>query len=163
MLYLVMPSIVLGTSAFILLRERGDVFGYAFAVVIVANTLLALPFAYRLLEVRMSLILANHDKLAGQLGVVGLQRLRVLTLPALKPDIGLVAGLSAALSFGDLGVIALFANADFRTLPWLLYQLAGKYAADEANALAMMLMVLTVLLFLVTRAVVGRVIGGSHA
>ena len=29
MLYLVIPAVVLGTSAFILLRSRGDVFGYA--------------------------------------------------------------------------------------------------------------------------------------
>ena len=31
----------LDTAAFILLRARGDVFGYAFGVVILANTLMA--------------------------------------------------------------------------------------------------------------------------
>ena len=60
------------------------------------------------------------------------------------------------MSFGDLGVIALFANADFRTLPWLLYQLAGKYAADEANALAMLVILLTAVLFLVARFATDR-------
>jgi len=163
MLYLVIPSVVLGTAAFILLRARGDVFGYAFAVLILANTLLALPFAYRLLETRMTVVVARHDRLAADLGIGGLTRLRVLTLPVLRRDIGLVAGLSAALSFGDFGVIALFANADFRTLPWLLYQLAGKYAADEANALALLLMVLTVLLFVGTRTGIERGLGGRYA
>ena len=99
----------------------------------------------------MTSLMSRHDRLAAQLGIRGMVRLRVLTLPALRQDLGLVAGLSAALSFGDRGVIALFANADFRTLPWLLYQLAGKYAADEANALAMLLILLTVGLFVVAR------------
>ena len=40
MLYLVIPSIVLGTAAFILLRHYGDAFRFAFGVVVVANTLL---------------------------------------------------------------------------------------------------------------------------
>ena len=65
------------------------------------------------------------------------------------------------LSFGDLGVIALFANADFRTLPWLLYQLAGKYAADEANALAMLVMLLTVGLFLAARFATDQALRGA--
>jgi thiamine transport system permease protein len=163
MLYLVIPSVVLGTSAFILLRAKGDVFGYAFGVVVMANTLLALPFAYRLLERRMITVLARHDRLALQLGITGLTRLKTLTLPALRQDIGLVAGLSAALSLGDLGVIALFANADFRTLPWLLYQLSGKYAAAEANALALVLLLLTLSLFVVTRVMMQRLLGGRYA
>ena len=163
MLYLVIPSVVLGTAAFILLRVRGDVFGYAFGVVILANTLMALPFAYRLLDVRITALMARHDRLAAQLGIRGMVRLRVLTLPSLRQDLGLIAGLSAALSFGDLGVIALFANADFRTLPWLLYQLSGKYAADEAHALAMLVMLLTVGLFLTARFVTDRALRGRHA
>lgn len=163
MLYLVIPSVVLGTAAFILLRARGDVFGYAFGVVILANTLMALPFAYRLLDVRMTALMARHDRLAAQLGIRGMVRWRVLTLPSLRQDLGLIAGLSAALSFGDLGVIALFANADFRTLPWLLYQLSGKYAADEAHALAMLVMLLTVGLFLTARFVLDRALRGRHA
>ena len=163
MLYLVIPSVVLGTAAFVLLRARGDIFGYAFGVVILANTLMALPFAYRLLEVRMTSLMARHDRLAAQLGIHGMVRLQVLTLPALRQDLGLIAGLSAALSFGDLGVIALFANADFRTLPWLLYQLSGKYAADEANALAMLVMLLTVGLFLVARFLTDCGLRGRHA
>ena len=37
MLYLVIPSVVLGTAAFVLLRARGDIFGYAFGVVILSK------------------------------------------------------------------------------------------------------------------------------
>ena len=83
MLYLVISSVVLGTSAYILLRSRDDVFGYAFSVVILANTLMALLFAHRLLEVRMTSLMARHDRVAAQLGIRGMVRLRVLTQPAL--------------------------------------------------------------------------------
>ena len=94
---------------------------------------------------------------------MGMDRLKILTLPALRDDLGLVAGLTAALSIGDLGVIALFANADFRTLPWLLYQLSGKYAADEAAALAFVLMLVTVAFFWLGRVLLSRLLGGRYA
>ena len=163
MLYLVIPSVVLGSAAFIVLRGLGDIFGYAFSVVVIANTLLALPFAFRLLERRLISVLMLHDRLAAQLGISGWSRLKILTLPALRHDLSLVAGLSAALSIGDLGVIALFANADFRTLPWLLYQLSGKYAADEANALAFVLMLVTILFFTLSRVLIRKLLGGRYA
>ena len=158
-LYLVIPAIVLGSAAFIILGGRGDVFGYAFVTVMLANILLALPFGFRIIERRLSSILAAHDKMAAHLGITGLKRLTTLTLPSLRHDLGLVAGLTAALSMGDLGVIALFSSADFKTLPWLLYQLAGRYALDEALALALVLIVLTVIIFIGTRLLVNRILG----
>ncbi len=160
MLYLVIPSIVLGTASFILLRGYGDVIGNAFAVVVVANILMALPFAVRLLERRMATLTHQHDKLAAMLGISGWNRLRVLTLPPLERDLGVIMGLTAALSIGDLGVIALFAHDDFKTLPWMLYQLSGRYASDEAAALALMLMLLTVFMFGTGQVVMRLVISG---
>jgi thiamine transport system permease protein len=44
-------------------------------------------------------------------------------------------------------VIALFASADFETLPWLLFQQAGRYRVDEAAATAVILMLVVVMLF----------------
>ena len=167
MLYLVIPSIVLGTASFIVLRSYGDVFSYGVAVVILANVLLSLPFAVKLLDRRMAALMASHDRLAILLGVKGWSRLRVLTLPPLKKDLGLVVGLTAALSVGDLGVIALFAQPDFQTLPWLLYQLAGTYAAGEAAGLALVLLALTIVMFVGARVLVGLIItlisGGRNA
>jgi len=167
MLYLVIPSIVLGTASFIVLRSYGDVFSYGVAVVILANVLLSLPFAVKLLDRRMAALMASHDRLAVLLGVKGWSRLRVLTLPPLKRDLGLVVGLTAALSVGDLGVIALFAQPDFQTLPWLLYQLAGTYAAGEAAGLALVLLALTIVMFVGAKVLVGLIItlisGGRNA
>ena len=151
MLYLVLPAIVLGTAAFIALRDLGDIFVYAFWVVVLANALLALPFAVRVLEGRLRLIFKQHDRMAYALGVYGFNRWRLLTFPQLHRELGTVLGLSAAISMGDLGVIALFASDQLQTLPWMLYQTAGRYQADAAKALALLLLVLAMTLLLAGR------------
>ena len=77
----------------------------------------------------------------------GWRRFWLITLPALAPELGFAAGLSAALSIGDMTVIALFGSQQFQTLPWLLYQTMGRYRAEDAAALALLLLFLTLLLF----------------
>ena len=151
MLYLVIPSIVLGTSAFILLRELGDAFAYAFGVVLLANILLVIPFAVRILLPRLRLVFHQHDRVAQSLGIKGWHYWHLLTLPVIKQEVGIVLGIAAALSVGDLGVIALFASNDFRTLPWLLYQSAGRYDTEQAIALALILLLVAVVLLFVGR------------
>ena len=158
---------MLGTAAFIVLRSLGDAFAYAFWVVVLANTMLALPFSVRVLEGRMIQAFRNHDRVAGSLGIGGWSRWRLLTLPVLEREIGIVLGLSAAVSIGDLGVIALFASDALQTLPWLLYQTAGRYQVEEAKVLALCLLLLAVGLLLLGRALsrlaLGRRTGGSDA
>jgi thiamine transport system permease protein len=67
--------------------------------------------------------------------------------PGLRREIGLVAALSFCFSLGDLGVIALFGNRDFATLPWLLYQKIGSYRTDDAAGIALLLLGLTLAVF----------------
>ena len=146
-LYLAVSAIVLGTGFFILLRGFADMFFLAPALVLLANMLVALPFAYRVIEGRMAALAATHDKLCAGLGVRGWRRFRWITLPALAPEIGYAAGLSAALSLGDMTVIALFGSQQFQTLPWLLYQTMSRYRSGEAASLALLLLCLTLLIF----------------
>ena len=164
MLYLLIPSIVLGTAAFIALRSLGDAFAHAFWVVVLANTLLALPFSVRVLEGRLRQTFRQHDRVAESMGIHGWSRWRLLTLPVLERETGIVLGLSAAISIGDLGVIALFASDALQTLPWLLYQTAGRYQAEEAKALALVLLLLAVGLLVLGRLVPrGLKRGTAHA
>jgi thiamine transport system permease protein len=147
-LYLAVSAIVLGTGAFILLRGFVDVFALAPILVITANALVALPFAYRVVEGRMAVLAKRHDKLCAGLNIRGWRRFRRVTLPAMAPELGVAAGLSAALSLGDLTVIALFGSQQFQTLPWLLYQTMGRYRSEDAAALALVLLIVTLVLFL---------------
>ena len=147
-LYLAVSAIVLGTGAFILLRGLVDVFAMAPVLVIMANMLVALPFAYRIMEGRMAVLADQHDRLCAGLNIRGWRRFTRITLPAMIPEIGFASGLSAALSLGDLTVIALFGSQQFQTLPWLLYQTMARYRREDADALALILLLLTLALFL---------------
>jgi len=146
-LYLAVSAIVLGTGLFILLRQVADVFLLAPLLVMLGNMLIALPFAYRVLEGRLAALAAAHDKLCAGLGLRGWRRLRRVTLPAIAPELGFAAGLSSALSLGDMTIVALFSSQQFQTLPWLLYQTMARYRAGEAAALSLWLLGLTLLLF----------------
>ena len=48
---------------------------------------------------------------------------------------------------GDLGVIALFGDAERATLPLKLYQLMGSYRMEQAAAAALLLLLLSLSMF----------------
>ena len=158
-IYLAVPAIVFGLGAFLALRGVADAFALAPLLVLAANVLLSLPFAVRALQGRLAESGARHDRLCASLGITGLARLRLVEFPAARRELGFAAALSAALSVGDMGVIALFGSDTFRTLPWLLYQRSGRYQSDEAAAIALVLLLLSLAFF----AGLERLVGGRHA
>ncbi|MFQ5564861.1 MAG: thiamine/thiamine pyrophosphate ABC transporter permease ThiP [Paracoccaceae bacterium] len=158
-IYLAVPAIVFGLGAFLALRGVADTFALAPLLVLAANVMLSLPFAVRILQGRLAESGARHDRLCVSLDITGLARLRLVEFPAARRELGFAAALSAALSVGDLGVIALFGSDKFRTLPWLLYQRSGRYQSDEAAAIALVLLGLSLVFF----AGIERVVGGRHA
>ena len=105
------------------------------------------PFALRAILPALRSVEADFGRLGDALGLVGLARLRWLVLPRLRRPIGFAAGLTAALSMGDLGVITLFADPDAATLPLKVYQLMSAYRMDQAMAAALVLLALTLGLF----------------
>ena len=152
MVYLVVPAIVMGTAWFILLRGVANVFAVAPFLVLVANVMLGLPVAYRLLIGKWLAMRGRDERARLAYGLQGWnlrgwRGVRFLTIPLMGREIGVIFGLAMAMSMGDLGVIALFASADFTTLPWLLYQQAGRYRVDEAAVTALMLMLVVSALF----------------
>ncbi len=69
--------------------------------------------------------------------------IRRVLLPRMRPQIGFAAGLAAALSMGDLGVIALFADSETATLPLQVYRLMGAYRMEAASGGALLLLCLS--------------------
>ncbi|MEL7114968.1 MAG: thiamine/thiamine pyrophosphate ABC transporter permease ThiP [Pseudomonadota bacterium] len=139
--------LVVGTGLFILLFPIADPIALALPVTALVNALMALPFAVRSLVPALSEIDANFGRLADSLALNGLSRFRVLVLPRIRRPLGFAAGLSAALSMGDLGVIALFADPNTATLPLQLYRLMGSYRMDEAAGAALLLLIAALALF----------------
>ncbi len=140
-------GLVLGTGLFLLLRPFTAPTALALPVTVMVNTLMALPFVYRLLIAEARALESGYGRLSASLGMRGLARLRLVIVPRLARPLGFAAGLCAALSMGDLGVIALFADSGSVTLPLLVQQLQGAYRTEAAAAAALLLVVISFVLF----------------
>ncbi|KAI0226161.1 hypothetical protein L0F63_004434, partial [Massospora cicadina] len=90
------------------------------------------------------------------LGMQGFTRFRVVELRALKRPIAQALAFACVLSIGDFGVVALFGNEDFRTLPFYLYQQIGAYRSQDGAVTAFILLLLCFLLFTVIEKLPGR-------
>lgn len=154
---MVASGLVLGTGWFLLVRPFARPEDLALPATILANALMALPFLMRLLLPEARRLQADYDRLARATGLRGLARLRFLTLPRLARPLGLGAGIAAALSMGDLGTIALFADQDQATLPLVVQRLAGAYRMEAASGAALLLVALSMTLFALCD------LGGRHA
>ncbi len=147
MLPLSASGLVLGTGLFLALRPFAQPDDLALPVTMLVNTLLALPFVFRLLLPQARQVQQNFDRLSESLGLTPMIRLRYVTLPLLARPLGYGAGLAAALSMGDLGVITLFAGQGGATLPLLVQNLIGAYRMDQAAAAALILVLASFSLF----------------
>ncbi|QUS36386.1 thiamine/thiamine pyrophosphate ABC transporter permease ThiP [Falsirhodobacter algicola] len=141
-------SLVMGTGLFLALWPLTSPDALALPVTLLVNAVLALPFAFRILHPPAQAVRHDYGPLADTLGLTGAARLRWVILPRLRRPLGFAAGVSAALSMGDLGVIALFAAPDAPTLPLLVQQLMGAYRMDQAAGAALVLVALSFGLFL---------------
>ncbi len=147
MVALAASPLVIGTGLFILIFPFADPAALALPVTALANAVMALPFALRALLPALRRAEAEHGRLADSLGIAGRARLRLVLLPRLRHPLGFSAGLAAALSMGDLGVIVLFAGGDAATLPLQLYRLMGAYRMGDAAGAALLLLGLSLALF----------------
>lgn len=147
LLGLSVSPLMIGTGWFILLNPVVDPISLALPVTALVNALMALPFALRIMVPRMRDTLLQFGRLSEGLSLSGWPLWRWVILPRLRPQIGFAAGLTGALSIGDLGVIALFADPDRATLPLQMYRLMGAYRMEAAAGAALLLLVLALGIF----------------
>jgi thiamine transport system permease protein len=130
---------VLGTGLFLALRPYVNPETLSLPVTILVNATLTLPFLFRLLLPEARQLQADYARLIESLGLPPRSILRHITLPRLARPLGFGTGLAAALSMGDLGVIALFAGDRGATLPLVVQRLMGAYRMEAAAAAALVL------------------------
>ncbi len=148
-LYLAVPSLVLGLGFFLLARSvGGSQTLWAVIALLTSNVLMVLPFAIAALAPAMVKSANRYDKLAFSLGLKRWNRWRLIESRLVKPELIYIASLAFCMSLGDLGVIALFGNQDFITLPWLLFQKMGSYRTDEAAGITLIMLAITLAVFL---------------
>lgn len=149
-IYLAIPSLVMALGFFLIARRlASDVYVFAPLALLLANVLMALPFALAILYPAVQKAGFKHDRLSSSLGLSGFARWRLVDFPAIRAEVGFVSALSFCFSFGDLGVISVFGNRDFSTLPWVLYQKMGSYRTTDAAGIALILLVTTFVVFTV--------------
>jgi len=156
MLILAMPGIVLATGFFLLLNETSGLPQSAEGIVIFTNALMAIPYAIKVLENPLRDIAERYNRLCLALDIRGLNRLRLIELRALKRPLAQAMAFASVLSVGDFGVVALFGNEDFRTLPFYLYQQMGSYRSEDGAVSALLLLLLCFLLFTLIEKLPGR-------
>ncbi len=146
--YLVIPALVLSLGFFLTVRElqipSSDAAPF---VLILANALLALPFAISVLAPALSAIDKRYKRTAHSLSLGGFTRWRWLEWPLMGREVGIALAFGFCFSLGDLGVIALFGTSEFSTLPWLMFRALGAYRTNDAAAIASVLLLLTLFVF----------------
>jgi len=147
--YLAVPAVVLSLGFFLLVRHLGlapaDAAPY---VVILGNSLLALPFAMATLGPPLEAIARTRGKLIRSIGLSGWRQFVAVEYPLLGRDIGVMLALAFCFSLGDLGVIALFGTQDFQTLPLMMFRALGAYRGNDAAAIAAILLISTIVAFI---------------
>ena len=136
MLPMTASGLVLGTGLFLIVHPLIRPEALALPVTVLVNAALSLPFVFRLILPHARAVQADYGRLQAALGLQGWAALRRVTLPRLRQPLGFGAGVAAALSMGDLGVIALFAG-DNMTLPLLIQRQMGAYQMTTAAALVL--------------------------
>lgn len=149
MLPLAASGLVMGTGLFLLIHPIARAENMALFVTLLVNATMALPYLFRLLLPDTRALVTDYGRLSDSLGLGGWARMRLITLPRLARPLGFGTGLAAALSMGDLGVIALFAGERSQTLPLLIQRLMGAYKMEAAAGAALLLVCASFALFFV--------------
>ena len=140
-------GLVVGTGAFLLVFPFVRPADVALVITMLVNATLALPFALRSIAPSVAQVTADYGRLGASLDMKGWTWVRLIVLPRVRRPLGFAVGLAAALSMGDLGVIALFAGEAQATLPLAMYRLMGSYQMDAAASAALLLLALSLLMF----------------
>ncbi|WP_321340852.1 thiamine/thiamine pyrophosphate ABC transporter permease ThiP [uncultured Cohaesibacter sp.] len=146
---MVAPPIALGAGLFILLHQHIPIDRLALPLTALLNGLQAVPFTLILLTPAMGQIKRDYGKQIQQLGMERKTAIRLVHWPLMRKPIGLSLGITAALSIGDLGVIALFGSPTAPTLPLYLYQQMGAYHMDQAYGSGLILTLVAFAFFLI--------------
>ncbi len=140
-------SLVMGTGLFLIVFPYARPSDLALIVTALVNAVMSLPFALRALIPAANSLREDYGRLSRGLGLTGWAYVRIVAVPRLRRPLGFAAGLAAALSMGDLGVITLFAADAQETLPLAMYRLMGSYRMDAAAGAALILVAISLALF----------------
>ncbi|OPX16322.1 ABC transporter permease subunit [Gordonia sp. i37] len=139
------PSVAIGLGLLISFNSRPLLLGGTKWIVVVAHTVLVLAFAFSAVSAALDRLDPAYRQAAESLGASPLRVLTRVTLPLLLPALGAAAGLSVALSMGELGATVMVYPATWKTLPVTIFGLSDRGDVFSAAACTTILLVTTML------------------
>lgn len=146
-LTLAFPPMVIGTGLFLIALRIDLIDSITLLMIAIVNAVMVLPYLLRSISPGLISSGQQYQKLCAQLGLGGWQRFRRVDWPMIRRPASFALALGGALSFGDMGVSALFDTTGHLTLPVMLYHRMSAYRFDEAAVTALILAVMCVALF----------------
>ncbi|SEG79140.1 2-aminoethylphosphonate transport system permease protein [Actinacidiphila yanglinensis] len=143
------PSVVVGLSLLVAFSQPPFLLNGTAKIVILAHTVLVTAFAYQSVGAALARLDPAYEQSAASLGARPAYVLWRVRLPLLLPSLTAAAGLCFALSMGELSATMMLYPPDWMPLPVQIYGATNRGSLFEGAALAVVLMVSTLLVLLV--------------
>ena len=148
LLPLVVPPFVTAIFFSSLLFQSG-LTGSRYAAILLAHSVLFMPYAIRIMTVSFEQVRQDHINAARDLGASTFNRWRVAYLPALRPGILATLLIVFIQSIEEFAIAFIIGTPDFVTIPTLLYSSLGQdFVRPNAAVLSLILVVPNVILML---------------
>ena len=144
---LIAPAMVLCVGLYILFLPLIDLEIWGMVFVVLLNIMLVMPFAIQQIRSRLIQYDSDYAFLYQSLKLSFWQKLRIEWL-YIKNTLLSTFSLILLLAMGDVAIFSIFGSNDLKTLPWLIYQLAGSYRINEASFASLILLVMYVTLLM---------------
>jgi len=141
-------TVILGLGYLILTNSIPGGKALRLAALTAAHTIMALPFAYRIISGRLKLISPRIPQAARASGAGPISAFFSVELPLARGAIVTAAVFSMALSAGELNATIILAPSGFTTITLAIYRLIGSYDLFGACALGTVLIVISIISFL---------------
>ncbi len=152
---LIMPAFVFITGLFIAMKGFTPITNIAFYLIILVNSIAALPFAVNILLPGSLNFNTQEIYLCQSLGINGWNFIKFIYWPRIRKSLSYALALSVTISWGDLNLIALFGSNNLSTLPYLLYNMMSTYRVEEAAVVALAILLSSFFLFWVIEEFLG--------
>jgi ABC-type spermidine/putrescine transport system permease subunit II len=158
------PEILVATGLFVLLPLANQRLG--FRSMLIGHVAYLSGFVVLLVAARLAQFDTSLEEAAADLGARPARVMWTIVLPDLRPAILAAGLLAAAFSFDDVALSRSLSSPDSQTLPLFLVSLVQRKATPEIDAIAVLMLVISVALFAAAIAVARGatvVVGGTRS
>ncbi|TDD54682.1 ABC transporter permease subunit [Kribbella antibiotica] len=152
------PSVVVGLGLLVAFSRQPILLNGTKWIVVIAHLVLMVAFSYGTVAAALQRVDPSYADVAASLGASPARVLWQVRLPMLRPAIASAAGLSVALSMGEVGATIMVYPASWRTVPVSIFALSDRGQTFTAAAEALVLLTATVLVVFTLDRLRGRAV-----